>query len=160
MFAVFSSRPAPPVRYDGTGSGPASIRWLVRYSNMIHPRAIYSRRLLALLALAWCPAALRAAEAPSTFEREIAPILRTHCRKCPSGVAPKNEPDLTHRDGRFKGVVRGLEIAAQVRRAVWPASQRDPVETEAQAAQELVRKHGPAPPCRAPVNANEFVFVN
>jgi hypothetical protein len=46
---------------------------------MIRFRAIYSRRLLlALLARVWRSAALRAAEAPSVFERGIVPILRTH----------------------------------------------------------------------------------
>ena len=124
---------------------------------MIHLRAIYSRRLLlALRARVWCSAALRVAEAPSTFEREIVTILRTHGLKCHSGSSPKNDLDLTHRDGQEVGD----GIAVQVRRAFRLAFQRDPTEREAAAAEKWVRKHDLVPLCRALFNANEFILVN
>src|SRR5262249_11390895 len=73
-----------------------------------------------------------------------------------------NDPFVVDQSERFAARVRndaGQEVAAQVRRAFRLTFQRDPTETEAKAAHELVRKHGLAPLCRALFNANEFVFV-
>src|SRR5579872_2821635 len=53
---------------------------------------------------------LQAADTPSVFQREIAPLLRAHCLKCHSGANPKNGLDLTQRDGMLKGGLQGAAV--------------------------------------------------
>jgi hypothetical protein len=77
---------------------------------MIRPRSLYSRLPLAFLATFLGALPLQAADAPSPFERDIAPILRTHCLKCHSGATAKNDLDLTRRESILKGGKRGPAV--------------------------------------------------
>src|SRR5258708_1456906 len=76
---------------------------------MIHRGSLYSRFLIALLAVIAAPP-LWAAEAPPSFERDIAPLLRAHCLKCHSGTSPKGNLDLTQREAMLKGGKRGSAL--------------------------------------------------
>src|SRR2546426_88230 len=92
MLPIFSSLPAPSMRYDRIVCYRVSLAHSpARDDYMIHFRPLYSRFLPAFLAVVAVGPSLRAAEPSTPFEREIVPILRNHCLKCHSGATAKNE---------------------------------------------------------------------
>ena len=77
---------------------------------MLHPGLHRRRFLLVFLAgLAGAPSAW-GAEPPVNFERDLAPLLRTHCLKCHSGAKPKGGLDLTQRESMLQGGLRGAAV--------------------------------------------------
>src|SRR6185437_10735128 len=63
----------------------------------------FLRAVLSCLILLAAGHLLRAAEPVPSFEREIAPLLTTHCLKCHQGKRAKGDLDLTHGDRLLAG---------------------------------------------------------
>ncbi len=94
-------------------------------------------RLLALVALLVLTS--RAPAAPPDFDKQIAPILASHCLDCHSGAKPKGKLDLSHKAGASAAVVAGKPAASSLWERV-AAGEMPPKKPLPDAEQKLLKE--------------------
>ena len=78
-----------------------------------------SRTLPTALLILFAPAA---SAAPPDFDRQVAPILASHCTDCHSGAKPKGKLDLTRKAGAAETIAPGKPADSSLWQRVEAAS--------------------------------------